>query len=193
MFDRWLDHERLVSPGRFPWRDAAVLLALMSGAACGGAPERSPQTAAVEPAATTAPANPLVGVWSVTVMNAGSDHAIDPAQPGLYIFTDGYYSAVYSRGADPRPVPAAAFDPTIEEKVAQYDTLIVNTGSYETHGSTITLRPMIAKSPEFVGGHRNMTYQISGNLLTLTLESVVSGDGVTVPDVDSTMTLQRLE
>ena len=53
---------------------------------------------------------------------------IDPSQPGLWIFTKGHYSAVYSIGAEPRPLAATTFNETDEETVALYDTIIVNSG-----------------------------------------------------------------
>ena len=37
-----------------------------------------------------------------TMTPGGGGPTIDPAQPGLFIFTEGYYSAVYSLGADLR-------------------------------------------------------------------------------------------
>ncbi len=139
------------------------------------------------------PPNPLLGVWSVTAMTDGGTTS-DPSQPGLIIFTEGHYSAVYSLGDAPRPLSADRFVPTPEEKIAQYDTIIVNTGTYEVSGSTITSRPMIARSPEFVGGDSTMDFQIDGDVLTLTLQSVVSMDGVSAPDVSgSSMTLRRIE
>jgi len=139
-------------------------------------------------------ANPLQGVWSVTAMTPDDGAMIEPSQPGLFIFTDGYYSAVYSLGADPRPLSAAAFDPTSEEMIAQHETIIVNTGTYETDGSTITFRPVVAKSPEFIGGHSKMDFQIDEGVLTLTVQSVLSADGEPAPDAPgSSMTLRRLE
>ena len=129
-----------------------------------------------------------------TMTPGGGGPTIDPAQPGLFIFTDRYYSAVYSLGAEPRPLSAAGFTPTPEEKVAQYDTIIVNTGTYEASGSTITFRPMVAKSPEFIGGHSTMDFQINGDVLTLTVQSVVAADEVSAPDAPgSSMTLRRNE
>ena len=165
---------------------AVALVVLVITASCGQAPA---------PAEPTAPANPLHGVWSMTTMTPGGGGAtIDPSQPGLFIFTEGYYSAVYSPGADPRPLSAAGFNPTSEEKVAQYDTIIVNTGTYEASGSTITFRPMVAKSPEFIGGHSIMDYQINGDTLTLSVTSTVDADGVSPPDgFEPSMTLRRLQ
>jgi hypothetical protein len=142
-----------------------------------------------------APTNPLLGVWSVTTITpGGGGETIDPSQPGLVIFTEGHYSMVHSLGADPRPLSAVGFNPTSEEKVAQHDTIIVNTGTYDASGSNITFRPMVAKSPEFVGGQSVMDYQINGDLLTLTIQSVVAADGDSAADAPGTlMTLQRIE
>lgn len=149
-------------------------------------------------AAKAAPSdNPLLGVWSVTKTSSSDGGSIDPSQPGLFLFTDGHYSAVYSLGADPRPLSAEAFDPTSDEKVAQYDTIIVNTGTYEADGSTITFRPMLAKSPEFVSGHSVMEYQIEGDTLELTVSSVVSAAGESAPGLASnpasSLSLRRIE
>ena len=165
---------------------AVALVVLVTTASCGQAPV---------PPEPDAPANPLHGVWSVTTITpGGGGETIDPSQPGLFIFTEGHYSAVHSLGADPRPLSAAGFNPTSEEKVAQHDTIIVNTGTYDASGSTITFRPMVAKSPEFVGGQSAMDYQINGDLLTLTVQSVLAADGVSAADAPgSSMTLQRIE
>ncbi len=165
---------------------AIALIVLVTTASCGQAPA---------PAEPSAPANPLHGVWSMTAMISGGGEAkIDPSPPGLFIFTEGHYSAVYSLGADPRPLSAAGFDPTSKEKVAQHDTIIVNTGTYEASGSTITFRPMVAKIPEFIGGHSTMDFQINDDVLTLTVQSVVAADGVSPPDLlGESMTLRRIE
>ncbi len=167
---------------------AVALVILVTTASCGQAPVSAPS----EP---TAPDDPLHGVWSMTAMTPGGGGAtIDPSQPGLFIFTEGYYSAVFSLGSDPRPLSATGFNPTSEEKVAQYDRIIVSTGTYEASGSTITFRPMVAKSPEFIGGHATMDYQINGDVLTLTITSTMAADGVSAPGANgSSMTLQRIE
>lgn len=165
---------------------AIALVTLVTIASCGQAPA---------PAEPAAPANPLQGVWSMTAYTPGNGGAtIDPSQPGLVIFTEGHYSQIFSPAGEPRPLAAASFNPTSEEKVAQYDTIIVNTGSYEVSGSTLTFRPMIARSPEFVGGQSVMDFQIDGDTLTLTMQSVVAADGVSAPDAPGSSTvLRRIE
>ena len=160
----------------------ALTLGVVAIAACG-------DQAAQEEAA----ANPLLGAWSMTAITADDGTMIEPSQSGLFIFTEDHYSAVYSLGADPRPLSATAFDPTSDEMVAQYQTIIVNTGTYDVSESTITYRPMVAKSAGFVGGHSTMDYAIDGNTLTLNTTSVVSADGMSLPEVSETIRLRRIE
>ena len=160
----------------------ALTLGVVAITACG-------DQAAQEEAA----ANPLLGAWSMTAITAYGT-MIEPSQSGLFIFTEDHYSAVYSLGADPRPLSATAFAPTSDEMVAQYQTIIGNTGTYDVSGSTITYRPMVAKSPEFVGGHSTMDYAIDGNTLTLNTTSVVSADGMSPPTaLSETIRLRRIE
>jgi hypothetical protein len=149
----------------------ALTLGVLAITACGDQAARE----------AAAPANPLVGVWSMTAITADDGTMIEPSQPGLFIFTEDHYSAVYSISADPRPLAATTFAPTSDEMVAQYQTIIVNTGTYDVSGSTITYRPMVAKSAGFVGGHSTMDYAIDGNTLTLNTTSVVSADGMSPP------------
>ena len=142
----------------------------------------------------TTPANPLQGAWSVTAIEPGDGSAlIDPAQPGLYIFGRDHYSAVYAPGAAPRVSSAAAFAPTTEEILGQYGSIIVNAGTYEISASTVTFRPMIARSPEFVGGQSAASFEIEGDVLTLRTMNVTAANGTSAPAVGGSMTLRRLE
>ncbi len=139
-------------------------------------------------------ANPLQGVWSVTKSVAADGTTSDPAQPGLFIFGQAHYSAVYTLGSDPRPLAKTAFDPTHEEMLAQYTPLIVNTGTYEVDGSVVSMKPLLAKSPEFIGGSATMKFQVDGDILTLTTSTIVAADGSTPPgEVSGVLTLRRLE
>jgi len=101
--------------------------------------------------------SPVEGVWKVAeVIPASSDTTEKPKpitnpQPGLLIFTKGYYSVVTVTGANPR----AAVDPkdrqslTDAEKIAFYEqwrAFAANSGTYEIKGSTVTRRPSVAKN-----------------------------------------------
>lgn len=139
-------------------------------------------------------ANDLAGVWSLIAVDPGDGSpVIQPSQPGLYVFAQDYYSAVYAPVAEPRVKSATSFQPTEEEMIAQYQTIIVNTGTYEISGSTVTFRPVIAKSPGFVGGYQVSTFRIAGDTLVLTQDSLMSVDGVSPSGFGGSLTLVRAE
>jgi hypothetical protein len=167
------------------WLSGSVaLLALVLFVACQQPPSSEPSS----------PANELVGVWSLTASDPGDGSSvIEPSQPGLYIFADGYYSAVFAPGPDPRTKSEVSFVPTQEEMITQYETIIVNAGTYEVIGSTVTFRPVIAKSPAFVGGHQMSTFRIDGDTLVLTQDMIVAADGLSPPEPGGSLTLVRVE
>ena len=167
-----------------PFPASVVLLGLIATVSCSQSPPPDP----------AAQANPLQGVWSLTASDPGDGSpVIDPSQPGLYIFVEGYYSAVYAPDAAPRVPAEITFQPTPEEMVAQHESIIVNTGTYEISGSTVTFRPIIAKSPGFVGGQATSEFRIDGDALTLTGRTVVGADGTSAPNVTGSLTLRRVE
>jgi hypothetical protein len=102
----------------------------------------------------------LEGVWKITEVmvtysnTAGKDSTItvNNPQPGLTIFTKGYYSVMAVRGSQPRAAVDPPKDPnnlTDAEKIArftQWRTLTANSGTYEIKGSTILRHPIVAKN-----------------------------------------------
>ena len=101
--------------------------------------------------------SPVEGVWKASeVIPASSNTTEKPKpvtspQPGLLIFTKGYYSVVVVTGENPR----AAVEPkdpqnlTDAEKIAFYEqwrAFAANSGTYEIKGSTVTRRPSVAKN-----------------------------------------------
>lgn len=114
--------------------------------------------------------NKIEGVWKVaeiliTGNNAGK---VSYPQPGLMMFGKKYYSIMYVASEQERPIYAGAA-PTPEEKIAAFDSLLANAGTYEISGKTLTIRPTVARNPGFSGGGF-ATYQISfdGKALWLT-------------------------
>ena len=59
--------------------------------------------------------------------------------------------------------------------------------------TTVTFRPIIAKSPGFVGGQATSEFRIDGDALTLTGRTVVGADGTSAPNVTGSLTLRRVE
>ena len=94
-------------------------------------------------------AQSLEGVWVIAevVVGGGEDegrHTTD-VQPGLFFFTGSYYSRMFIRAWEPRPLLSE--DPTDEERLAAYTPFIANAGRYVLQGSAITFTPSVAKSP----------------------------------------------
>ena len=105
----------------------------------------------------SAPANPLMGAWKV-----------DSAQPGLYIFTRQHYSFSRIQG-EALPDYPSNDKATDAQKVAVFNTLYLNAGTYTVTGNTLATRAMMAKSKFAIGGGGNQyEFAIAGNSLTLT-------------------------
>lgn len=138
--------------------------------------------------------DPLAGAWEMVSLTDGSGKSLDPSGPGQLIFHDGRYSAVHTIDVVNRPLSAVAFNPTDEEKVAQYDTIIVNSGSYEISSDEVAMRPVVAKSPEYIGGTSTMSYEVAGDQLTLTMKSLESAEGEPAGGAQgTTLRLRRVE
>jgi hypothetical protein len=148
---------------------------------------------------TSQQAGPLEGAWRLTgildVSADGSTTAFTP-QENLLLFSRDHYSMAYAFGDERSPAYAQPFSATDEERAARLSSLVVNTGTYEVSGSTITLRPLFALVPEFVGGSAEIDYEVSGDQLTLRWRRTVSASGVehpfTASGVSTELTLTRL-
>ena len=106
------------------------------------------------------PVNPLVGAWKV-----------DGAQPGLYVFTKQHYSFARIQG-EPLPDYPSNDKATDAQKVAVFNTLYLNSGTYTVNGNMLATKAMMAKSKFAIGGAGNQyEFAIAGNALTLTQKS----------------------
>ena len=137
--------------------------------------------AAVDSAAQDPKKTQLEGVWKVAevVPPASSPDAkptpITSPQPGLLIFTKGYYSGMAVTASQPRTAAAPPKDPrnlTDAEKIALYDQwvpFIANAGTYEVKGSTLTLHVMVAKNPGMMTTESTVTWEfkLEGNTFWL--------------------------
>jgi len=105
----------------------------------------------------SAATNPLMGAWKV-----------EGAQPGLYIFTKQHYSFSRVQG-DPLPEYPSNDKATDAQKVAVFNTLYLNSGTYTVTGNMLATKAMMAKSKFAIGGAGNQyEFTITGNSLTLT-------------------------
>ena len=100
------------------------------------------------------------------------DHAIGahhPAQPGIYIFTDQYFSIVAISGEKPRPEPDL-LKATAAEIVASWRPVAAQSGTYEISGTLVTMHPVVAKQANRMRGDFKWTlkYQLDGDTLFIT-------------------------
>jgi hypothetical protein len=179
---------------------AVVALSGFVIAATACAPTAEEEPAADETVTTEAkvPVYPsLEGAWRITEIaftSPDTSYAISDPQPSLHLFLKRHYSEMLVPGDEPRalfsgdqPVLGSA-EPTDAEKLAAFDSFIANSGTYEVSGSTLTIRPIVAKTPNFMAGESlTFTYQVEADTLRLTLRPPWE------PDTEVSYTLTRLE
>ena len=118
----------------------------------------------------------LTGAWEVTKIQMTGPNArtVTDPQPGLYLFTDKYFSIMMAMGDHPRPIhPTLPEVPkaTAQEILAVYGPYVANTGTYEINGRTLIMHPIVSKNPELMGGsilepyHNGTTEQLRIRML----------------------------
>lgn len=126
--------------------------------------------------------SPLVGVWQLeetTAYNQEGELVYDPeVQTGLFVFTDGHYSIMWTR--NPRPPAAQHWNATDEERLTSFNTMIAHAGRYTHTDTTLRVFAEVAKSPEFVGGSETFSYRVEGDTLHLTALDAESVEGIHV-------------
>ena len=176
-----------------------TLLALLSVMCTVGGCAPAPEEQAAE---QTVMQETLEGAWEITEESFKSPDASwtdTSPQPSLYIFAKQHYSIMLvPSGPDGRSQPRELFSgtdpilgaaqPTDAEKVVAFGSFIANSGTYEVSGSSLTTRPIVAKTPNFMsGGALTFMYQIEGDTLHLT------NTPPWAPDTEQSLTLVRLE
>ena len=126
--------------------------------------------------AQTSTKQSIEGAWKVSeIVVTGTDAStVTSPQPGLVIFAKKYYSMMWIPGDQPRSL-FKANPPTNEEKIAAYDSFVANSGTYELSADTLTLYPMVARSPNFMTGGQTATYQVKIDAKTLSLTATNPG------------------
>ena len=120
------------------------------------------------------------GVWQVAEVTT-KDGTNSKPQPGLYIFTAAHYSIVQVSSDRPRPLlPSPIGKATAAEIVAALGpSFNAQAGSYAVSGTSLVLRPFVAKSPSVMkeGTSEQYNWKNDGKVLTL---SVAGGQSMTV-------------
>ena len=118
---------------------------------------------------SAATGNPLVGAWRVTEIADANGPPVTNPQPGLYIFTRQHYSFARINGARPLPVYPSNDKATDADKVAVFNALYLNSGTYTVTGNKLATKAMVAKSAFAIGGAGNQyKFTVTGNALVLT-------------------------
>ena len=150
---------------------ALLVTVTLAALSCGAPEQASTKTAAQNITA----ANLLEGVWRETeIVATGRWQSIQNPQPSLYIFTPTHYAMMGTIGEHPRAL-YKSFDPTNEEKIAAFDSFWGNSGTYEVTGDVLTIRPVVARNPNFMaGGFDKLQFSVDGDTLSLSLKSTDS-------------------
>ena len=124
--------------------------------------------------------NKLDGAWTVveiTKVNGDSTQIVNNPQPGIWIFSDDSYSATWSLSSDVRDTYAQPFSPTQDEMIKAYQTIVVNTGTYELTDTTMTTYPVLARVPAFSGGKSVWDFRLESDIIFLTIREEYSKKG----------------
>jgi len=112
--------------------------------------------------------NPLVGAWRVTEIDDANRPPITNPQPGLYIFTEQHYSFQRINGTGPLPDYPSNDKATDADKVAVFNALYLNTGTYTVAAKMLTTKAMVAKSAFAIGSSNQYEFAMNGKALVLT-------------------------
>jgi hypothetical protein len=139
----------------------------------------------------------VVGVWQITEIgrqNAGSPRTDKPF-PNIFIFTRRHYSMAWVAGENANRAFAQRWNPTNDEKIERFDSMVVNAGTYEVKGSVLMAHPVVARIPDFIGGKLICEFHVDEDTMRLRFIDECSFDGVQAPWVKSgglVLTLVRI-
>ena len=111
----------------------------------------------------------LEGVWCISQSDAADGGSVNRAPlSNLVIFTPEHYSLVRIAGTEAPRRFETHWLPTAAEKLARYDAMFVNAGTYDVVADRLTMMPSVARVPEFVGGSLEYRYRLEEDVLPLT-------------------------
>jgi len=124
--------------------------------------------------------NKLEGAWTVVeIINEYKDSTqiISNPQPGIWIFSEEYYSATWTSSAKERKPYQQPWYPTSDEKITDYSSIVVNTGTYELTDTTLITYPVVARTPAFSGGKAIYELKVESDVIFLTMKEAYSKTG----------------
>mgnify|MGYP005638679663 CR=1 FL=1 len=122
----------------------------------------------------------LIGTWKVLAVKyiSGAEVSrVDPALPGIFIFTETHYSMTWMPTGKKQEDYDDLWHPTDAEKILSYNAIVTNAGRYELSESKLTTFVEVAKTPAFVGGKAIYSCEITGNEMHLEILDNLAHDG----------------
>lgn len=116
------------------------------------------------------PENSLKGVWKVNEIHwitRDTTYSINNAQPGVFMVSDSKYSFIWTPTREMRIPFKKLAQPTLEEMINGFQSIVLNAGSYMKTDSTFMIKAVVAKVPGFEGGEQTFNYKIDKNRLEL--------------------------
>ena len=124
--------------------------------------------------------NQLLGSWNLEEVNwvsKDTTHILKRNKLGILLITDESYGIIWSPTQDDRIPFKKLSNPTDEEVLNGFSSIVFNAGTYIKTDSTMTSTSTIAKVPGFEGGKQFYNYELEGNLLTLIMYDEVYPNG----------------
>ena len=129
----------------------------------------------------------VVGVWQIKDIGRQNVKGplTDKTFPNIFIFTPNHYSMVWVFGENAGRAFTERWKPTDAEKIERFDSMVVNAGTYEISGSTLTAHPVVARIPDFIGGKLICDFHVDKDTMQLRFIDEYSFDGMQAPWVKS--------
>lgn len=117
---------------------------------------------------------PVEGTWKIveySVESTDESWTTTSPQPGLFIFGNGYYSIMYIRDKQPRPLLPDSYTRntlTNEQIRSCFMGFVANSGTYKIDGKKIKVQPKVALEPNFMKDtSAEYEFSLKGNTLLL--------------------------
>jgi hypothetical protein len=92
----------------------------------------------------------IAGAWKVIEVTTPQGIKNSSPQPGIWMFMKSHYSLLIVTGTKARP-KFELYRETDAEKIATFDALAANSGTYSVSGSMLTTVPIVSKSEVGIG------------------------------------------
>lgn len=138
------------------------------------------------------PVNVLVGVWKVAEIVSPQGQRNSNPQPTVYLFTARHYSHVSVTSLEPRPNYTGA-NVTDAQRLEMWQPFTATAGTYELRAKELTIRPMVAKNPGFMGPESFTTFELTIENSDIWIRATNANAGAITAGVANRVRLVRLE